>query len=254
MYTEEQFTQLEQEERELTDETILLLLLILANVKGNLKKELRNFYSKYGKDGVVTYSEARKWVNEQDHRRRLTALILYISGEFNGALSDIKTTFEAMLKSVINKETEFFGVEIDDWDNITEAKWGSDESNWLDRIDEDIALWVAYIASDLKRSILQRQSIEFVLSQVDKRFKIIESVVTTLGLSESTAIGSLTRRKIFGELGITKYQFYTKPDERRCETCGAMHGLVFPISAYEVGVTASPLHPRCRCWEVPIWD
>ena len=254
MHTEEEFTQLEQEERQLTDEAIAIILLILATVKGNLKKELRNFYSKYGKDGVVTYAEARKWISEQEHSRRLTALLIYLSGEFEGASSDIKITFEAMLKSVINKEVEFFDVEIDNCDKLIETKWGNDDSNWLSRIDEDIALWIVCIANDLKRAMLQHKPLDSVLKQLDKRFKSIESIVTTLGLSESTAVGSLARRKIFGELGITKYQFYTKPDERRCETCGAMHGLVFPISAYEVGVTASPIHPRCRCWEVPIKD
>ena len=89
---------------------------------------------------------------------------------------------------------------------------------------------------------------------LDKRFKSMESIIKTLGLSESTAVGSIARQRIFRELGITKYQFYTKADERTCETCGAMHGLIFPMSAYEVGVTASPVHPRCRCWEVPLWD
>ena len=86
MYSEEQFTKLEQEERELTDEAIVIMLLILMQVKGDLEAELRNFYSKYGKDGVETYSEARKWISQQDHTRRLTALTLYLSGAFLAAL------------------------------------------------------------------------------------------------------------------------------------------------------------------------
>ena len=251
MYTEEELTRLEQEERELTDEAIAILLLILANAKGNLEKELRDFYSKYGKDGVVTYAEARKWISEQDHQRRLTALTIFLSGVFASAFLDMKTEFEKMLKKVIGKENGFFGVEIDD-DIVLKAIWGADDSNWLKRLEDDVDLWTVYIANDWKRSMLQGKNLDEVLKLLDKRFTSINSIVQTLGLTESTAIGSLARRKIFAELGITKYQFYTKPDERRCETCGAMHGLVFPISAYEVGVTASPLHPRCRCWEVPI--
>jgi SPP1 gp7 family putative phage head morphogenesis protein len=107
---------------------------------------------------------------------------------------------------------------------------------------------------DIKQSFLKRKSIDDVLLKLDKRFTSMEYVLTTLGLSESTAVGSMARQMIFQQLGISKYQFYTKADERTCETCGSMHGLIFPISAYEVGVTASPLHPRCRCWEVPIVD
>ena len=96
--------------------------------------------------------------------------------------------------------------------------------------------------------------IDDVIKQLDKRFNSIEKVLDTLVLSESTAIGSMARRLAFRELGINKYQFFTRADERTCEVCGGMHGLTFPISAFEVGVTASPLHPRCRCWEIPIMD
>jgi len=253
MYTDEQFEQLEQEERDIIDESLAAILLILANTKGNLEKELRDFYYKYGQDGVVTYSEARKWVSEEDHRRRLTALIAVLTLEFDAALVDIKKEFEKMLKLVIGKETGFFNVEID-MDAILDILWGADDLNWLKRLENDVDLWKVYLSNDWKRSILQRKNLKDVLKQLNKRFNSINSIVQTLGLTESTAIGSLARRKILAELGITKYRFYTKPDERRCETCGSMHGLVFPISAYEVGVTASPMHPRCRCWEVPIMD
>ena len=89
------------------------MLLILSNTRDNLEKELREFYQRYGKDGVVTYQEARKWVSEEDHQRRLTALLALLSYEFASTMESLKTEFERMLKLVIGKETGFFGVEID---------------------------------------------------------------------------------------------------------------------------------------------
>jgi SPP1 gp7 family putative phage head morphogenesis protein len=129
-----------------------------------------------------------------------------------------------------------------------------DDLYWLDRLEADVNLWKVTIASDLKQAIHKGASLDDVLKQLNKRFGSIDKVLTKLGLSESTAVGSLSRQAIFKELGIAKYQFYTKVDERRCEQCGALHGVVFPISAFEVGVTASPIHPHCRCWEVPILE
>lgn len=255
MYTEEQFEQLEQEERTITDESIALMFLILDSVKSNLESELRNFYSKYGTDGVVTYAEARKWVGDNDHRRRLTALLMYINENFVQLSSKLTPEFKRMLENVIGKEITFFDA---DSENIADKplteRWGADYKNWVDRLDDDVALWCTYILVDIKQALVKRTSIDDVLAKLDKRFNTMEYVLNTLGLSESTAIGSMTRRMIFQQLGIGKYQFYTKADERTCEICGSMHGLIFPISAYEVGVTASPLHPRCRCWEVPIMD
>lgn len=253
MYTEKQFIELEQQERQLTDEAIILMLLILADLKGSLENELRAFYQKYGKDGVVTYAEARKWVSEQDHRRRLTALNVALSSQFTQTLSKLKIEFEKMLKSVADKETGFFGVEVDK-DNVLTQKWGKDDSNWLKRLEDDVALWSATILMDCKRSILKRSPLDVLFGTVDNRFNSINKVLKKLGLTESTAIGSLARQRIFKELGISKYQFYAKADERTCDECGALHGLVFPISSYEVGVNASPIHPHCRCWEVPIFN
>ena len=148
MYTEEEFTKLEQEERELTDEAILAMLLILASLKGNLEKELRNFYSKYGKDGVVTYAEARKWISEQDHQRRLTALVLMIGGAFTSALTEIEPHFRRFLIEVIGKESTFFGVKLD-VDKLLSRKWGLDDLYWLERLEADVDLWAAYISNDI---------------------------------------------------------------------------------------------------------
>lgn len=253
MYTDKQFIELEQEERVITDESILAMLLIIAGIKGDVEKELRNFYQQYGKDGVVTYAEARKWISEQDHRRRLTALNIVLSGKFALALPKLKIEFEKMLRSVATKETDFFGVEIES-DTALTQKWGNDKSNWLKRLEDDVALWGAVILVDFKRSLLKQDNIDATMGTMDKRFNSINKVLKKLALTESTAVGSLVRKGIFKELGITKYQFYAKADERTCEECGALHGLVFPISSFEVGVNASPIHPHCRCWEVPIRD
>lgn len=251
MYSEEELDKLEQEEHSLTEETLVILLLLLASLKEDLSTELRSFYQQYGKDGVVTYQEARKWVSDKDHRKRLTVLLAHINNEFNITLSDLNPKLKSLLTKVIGKESDFFNVEID-VDKVIDGEWGTDESTWSDRLADDVALWSVYIMNDIKRSLLRRDDIQTVLKQLDKRFMTMENVLERLVLTESTAMGSLARRKIFEELGIKKYQFFTRADERTCEICGSMHGLVFPISAYEVGNTASPLHPRCRCWEVPI--
>lgn len=254
-YTEEELIQLEQEERELTDESIALMLLILAKVKSDLEKELREFYQRYGDDGVVTYAEARKWVGNDDHRRRLTVLMLHINENFSQLRQELTPKFKEMLREVIGKEVDFFEADLENFaDKPLDESWGTDDKTWLERLEDDIALWCAYILMDIKRAFHGRTHINDVLVRLDKRFKSMEYVLITLGLSESTAVGSIVRRMIFQHFGIGKYQFYTKADERTCEICGSMHGLIFPITAYEVGVTASPLHPRCRCWEVPIWE
>ena len=251
MWTDEQFEQLEHEERDLTDEAIASMILTLNLTRNDLKKELRSFYQQYGKDGVVTYKDVRKWISEKDHRRRLTVLLLTVHDGFADTYSKMIPQFQTMVQDVIGKESEFFDTELD-VDKLLFTDWGSDELNWLDRLEEDVELWEFTVSSDLKRSFIRGENIDRVLERMDKRFDSMEKVITKLTLTESTAVGSLARREIFKELGVTKYRYYAMEDERTCETCGELHGKTFPISAYEVGVTASPMHPYCRCFEIPI--
>lgn len=254
IYTDEQFDEQEQKEYSLTEESIAILLLTLGVTHTELEKELRNFYQKYGKNGVVTYQAVRKWVSDTDHRKRMTMLFSFVGDNFDASFDTLKKQFRDHLTDIILSEIEFFGLSegVLDIDKILSLSWGADELNWETRLLAYQEKWATVVCNDLKLSFLQRKNIAEVLVDLDKRFVSMEKILWRLYVTESTAVGSLARREIFKELGIKKYRFYAREDERTCEHCGSLHGLIFPITAYEVGVTASPIHSHCRCWEVPI--
>ncbi len=253
MYTDEQFEQLEQEERTLTEEAIILMLALLASTKVELETELRSLYQRYGKDGVISYAEMRKWVNGKDHRKRLTVLLLFLADRFSELRDDLTLKFDDFLSEVVKKESNFFDVNLNA-DDILTTPWGVDDETWLARLMDDVELWNVSVANDLKQSFIRRDNVEDVIERLNKRFTSMEYIIKRLAMTESTAVGSLARRQIFKELGIKKYRFYAREGERTCDQCGSLHGLTFPMTAYEVGVTASPIHAHCRCWEVPIMD
>lgn len=221
---------------------------VLATTRSELENELRLFYQKYGKDGVVTYQEARKWVSERNHQRRLTWLTLLVANKFQDLFGKLKTPFQNNVDSIITKEFGFFGVSLD----VPKLKWDADDLTWLDRLADDTALWEAKVMSDIKKAILTKTTVDELSQVLGKRFLTMKNVLERLALTETTAVSSITRKLIFKELGISKYKYYARTDERTCEQCGSLHGLIFPISAYEVGVTAPCLHPLCRCITVPI--
>ncbi len=253
MYTDEELVQLEEEEHSHAVETFALILLMLSEISSDLEKEYNSFYQKYGKDGVVTYNEARKWVSEKDHRRRITVMFLLIASLFDNAFIDFENNFRNHLMHIIETEAKYFGVDLD-IDDILNTPWGVDELTWMDRLYAYQDKWIATISNDFKTLLHKRSSLDDVLDELAERFESMEKLLWKLYVTETTAIGSLARREIFKELGIKKYRFYTREDERTCEHCGSLHGLTFPISAFEIGVTASPIHPYCRCFEIPIID
>ena len=52
-----------------------------------------------------------------------------------------------------------------------------------------------------------------------------------------------TMIQAYKDSGVERVRWATSPDERRCATCGAMHGKVYHID----DVPSKP-HRNCRCW------
>lgn len=52
-----------------------------------------------------------------------------------------------------------------------------------------------------------------------------------------------TMIQAYKDRGVKRVRWATSPDERRCSTCGAMHGKVYSID----NVPPKP-HRNCRCW------
>lgn len=253
MYTEEELEKLAEEEDSYTEEAIAALLITLGITERELKKEIRNFYATYGKDGVITYSEVRKWVSNKDHTRRLVALNQLMDAIFEDSFNKFTIDFRNHFRKIILEESKFFKVKINA-DDILDIVWATDGIGWNQRLWMYRDQWMKVLCNDFKISFLKRENLTDVLDSLGDRFNSMEKILRRFTVSESTAMRSLARREIFTKLGVEKYQFYTRADERTCETCGALHGHIFPMEAFETGVTASPLHSYCRCWEVPIMD
>lgn len=250
------YEEFEEKQNRLTQKAILAALALLSACHKDIAKELSDFYRRYGKDGVVTYQEARKWVGGSDHRKRMLVIFLSIGTILGDMFAGLYDVMDKHFRRLVKDEFKLHGVELSDelLDKIMAAKWANEygESYWLPRLNAYEERWRLILCKDLKTAFYTLNDIDDVLDDYNIRFRSMENLLKSLITTEATAIGSIARRDIFKQQGVKKYQFYTRADERVCPTCGDLHGTIFPISAYEVGVTASPVHPRCRCWEVPI--
>lgn len=250
MYSEEQFEELEDEELSITNETIVTMLALLRSLHKSIETDIREFYQNYGKDGVVTRSQAIKKISDKDKRKRMFVLLLTLNSKFEFTWGVLDQEFKKLVTEIIKLEKEFFGVDLDFED--LDLEWGEDWLTYADRLEDDVYLWCNRVKNDVRLATLTRSTLDELLKDLDKRFNTMKSVLESLVLTESSAIDSIARKECFKEIGVKKYQYFAQRDERTCEKCGRLHGKIFPMSEYQQGVTASPLHPRCRCWEVPI--
>ena len=252
-FTEEDFDKLEESEHQLGLDELSIMLIFLRDSKEDILAEIIKFYKKYGTNDIVTYNDARKYVSTKDRRRRIAVLLDSIEELLENAVDASEIRFRNLVKELIKTEQDTFDIKSTK-EHETEIQWGQDDKHWYERLWDDKELWFLYLTNDLKQGFIRQRKLDDVLKQVNKRFDYMENVLERLVGTETNAICSVMRQEIFKKLGIEKYQYYTQADEITCETCGPMNGLIFPISAYEIGVTAPPIHPNCRCYTVPLMD
>ena len=250
MYSEEEIKQLAEDENELTEEEILVLLAALHTTLDELEKEIRLFYQKYGKDGIVTYAEAKQWVSSTNHVRRMVFLNQGIADIVTDGFNNFEQTFRFTLTNIIEKEAKFFGITVD-IDELLNTPWGVDGLTALERLSIHRKKHILNVNCNLKRSILRGDSIFDVLDEMSKYGDKMDWQLTRLLRSESNAMSSIVHKQGFIANGYTHYKF-VHVDRCSCEQCESMEGKIFPIEEYEVGITANPLHSNCKDTTVPI--
>jgi SPP1 gp7 family putative phage head morphogenesis protein len=165
----------------------------------------------------------------------------------------VKKLFNNSMKKLIKTETDFFGVELDE-EKLLKTKWGEDNLNWEKRLDNQINQQKNKIKNRLKLGFIRQDYITDINDDLLDEFKKFNKQLWSLYETEINATTSLARLEVLSKLGYKKYQYYARFDERTCGSCGHMHGTKFPISQFQIGVTAPPMHPHCRCWVTNIRD
>lgn len=253
MWTIEELEELEELQHELSEEEFALIVAILSTCKKDVRNEILSFYEKYGKDGIVTYLQSNKRVGNGNNRKRIVVLYSTIDSIFESYFLDIQNEFDSLFRSIVQTEIDYFNCEIN-IDDVLDMKWGSDNLNWSTRLHNRQIKCSIDSKRKLKLAFLRGDDISDVIKELYDGFVKYERALYTLETTEANAIQTEARYRIFKKLGYRKYRYHTIPDELRCDTCGEMHNKVFPMSVKEIGVTAPPMHPNCRCFITPVND
>ena len=83
-------------------------------------------------------------------------------------------------------------------------------------------------------------------------FDVSRASAKRLVVTESSFISAKSRLDGYKETGVETYMISAAWEKRTCDFCADMDRRTFPLSAYEIGVTANPFHPNCRCSTVPV--
>lgn len=137
---------------------------------------------------------------------------------------------------------------------VLSRPWTADNQTFRDRCWTNKQSLVNSVNTQLTQMIIRGEPPDRAITAITKQFGVARSKAGRLVMTESAAFSSAAQKDSFEGLGVERYVIVAALDHETCDLCGAMDGKVFKMSEYQVGVTANPFHPWCRCCTAPYFD
>lgn len=256
--------------------------LSLTEARRQLKaRELDEFkwtveeYIKYGKQNALD----GKWMDELErastrwHISRLEALKTNIRHQVEVAYGLEQTTLESALKTLY--EDGYYrtlyevqkGIELgwsigtvdgDKLATVITKPWTIDGRNFSSRIWSAKTQMVNELHTELTRTIAQGkapdEAIKHMTEYLRNKTANAKYKAGRLVMTEQAFISAKAQADAFRELDVENYKIVATLDRKTSKVCQDMDGKIYPMSQYEIGVTAPPFHPWCRTTTVPYFD
>lgn len=135
---------------------------------------------------------------------------------------------------------------------VVAKPWTADGKNFSKRIwGEQRARLIKSLENDLTQAIIRGDGPDGVIKKLTDDFGVARNRASTLVMTESAFFAAESSRKSMEALGVQKYKIIGTLDKAACRSCGEKDGRVYDMEEYEIGRTAPPFHPNCRCTTVP---
>lgn len=227
-----------------------------------------NQYIRYGEENAISGTWAKQLENASAryHISRLEALKLQtqqsIETMFGNQLDSIDSTMRDIYKSGYYR-TAFEiqkGVGVG-WDfatlddktisKVINKPWAVDGKNFSERVWGNRQKLVNELNTELTRNIILGQDPQKAIDAIAKKMNTSKNVAGRLVMTEEAFFSSAAQKDCFNELDVEQFEIVAILDSHTSEICQEMDGKVFPMSQWEVGVTAPPFHVWCRTTTVP---
>lgn len=139
-------------------------------------------------------------------------------------------------------------------DTVIRRPWAQDGANFSERIWSNKEKLVNTLHTELTQQIIRGSDPRKAIDSLSKTMEVSKTQAGRLIMTESAAIASAATQDCFKELGVDQYEILAALDSRTCDICQELDGEVFTMKEYEVGMTAPPFHPNCRCTTIPYFD
>ena len=139
-------------------------------------------------------------------------------------------------------------------EEVLNTSWANDGKNFSDRIWTRKDKLLSTLDTNLRQGLITGRSPDKISAEISHELSVSKSNAKRLVQTESAAIHASSRKSMFKQMGVEKYEILATLDTRTTEICRGLDGKVFNVKDYEVGITAPPFHVYCRSTTIPYFD
>ena len=134
---------------------------------------------------------------------------------------------------------------------VLSQPWTVDGQTFRDRCWANKQSLVNAVNTQLTQMIIRGEAPDRAIAAIAKQFAVSKAKAGRLVMTESAYFASAAQKDCYAALDVEQYRIVAAFDHDTCELCGALDGRVFKMTDYQVGLTAPPFHPWCRCCTAP---
>lgn len=136
---------------------------------------------------------------------------------------------------------------------VLSRPWTTDNQTFRDRCWTNKQSLVNSVNTQLTQMVIRGEAPDRAISAISKQFDVSRAKAGRLVMTESAYFSSAGQKDCYKALDVERYKIVASFDKDTCSLCADMDGKVFKMSEYQVGLTAPPFHPWCRCCTCPYY-
>ncbi len=225
-------------------------------------------YIRYGKENVVNgvWMKQLENASARYHISRLESLKLQIQQSLEVMFGNQLDTIDSAMRKMYLSEYYHTAFELQKglgvgWNlatlderkiaKVIQKPWAADGKNFSERVWSNRQKLVNELHTELTQNIILGQDPQKAINAIAKKMNTSKNVAGRLVMTEEAFFSGAAQKDCFEELGVEQYEIVATLDSHTSKICHEMDGKVFPMSQWEVGVTAPPFHVWCRTTTVP---
>ena len=114
---------------------------------------------------------------------------------------------------------------------------------------------VKHLRQTITQGLIKGESNQVMARSLKEKMNSNYSNALRLIRTETANVLSESTNQGYKQSGIVnQYQLLATFSDRTCEICSKLDGKIYNVDDKQAGLNASPIHPNCRCTEVPYFE